>query len=135
GTGKRLYVQASYSSTGSIPSFTTTNTGTSPITGTITVTPTAAGCTGTPGTFTITVNPNPSVFSVTGGGAYCSGGTGSNIGLSNSQVGVNYQLKLGSTLIGSPVAGTGSAISFGPQTTAGTYTVAATNATTTCTSN
>ncbi len=46
------------SGTGNIASFIASNTTTSVITATITVTPTtAAGCTGTPRTFTITVNP------------------------------------------------------------------------------
>jgi hypothetical protein len=74
----------------------------------------------------------PTAFSVTGGGAYCDGGPGVAVGLSGSQTGVNYQLKNGTTNVGSAVAGTGAAISFGNQTTAGTYTVEATNATTTC---
>ncbi len=62
---------------------------------------------------------NPIVYNVTGGG------TGSNIsvGLSNSEIGVTYQLKNGTTNVGSPVAGTGAAISFGIQTTSGTYSV------------
>ena len=41
---------------GSLPSFTATNASASPITATITVTPTNGACTGTPITFTITVN-------------------------------------------------------------------------------
>jgi hypothetical protein len=135
GTFKRLYIEATYTSTGNIPAFTATNSGSSPITGTVTVTPTANGCSGTPGTFTITVNPKPTVYSVNGGGSYCSGGSGVSVGLSNSQTGVDYQLMLGSSPIGSAVAGTGSAITFGSQTTAGTYTVVATNATTSCSSN
>jgi hypothetical protein len=49
------------SGTGNIPSFTATNAGTAPIIGTITVTPTANGCVGTPITFTITVNPTGQV--------------------------------------------------------------------------
>jgi hypothetical protein len=53
------------SGTGNIASFTATNTGSAPVVATITVTPsyTNAGttCTGTPITFTITVNPTPSV--------------------------------------------------------------------------
>jgi hypothetical protein len=68
-------------------------------------------------------------FSVTGGGGYCVGGSGVTIGLSDSETGVNYQLKDGSANnVGAPVAGTGEAISFGTQTTAGTYTVVASNA-------
>jgi len=73
------------------------------------------------------------IFTVTGGGSYCSGGSGVAIGLSGSQVGVNYQLKNGATNIGSPVAGTGSSISFGTQTASATYTVLATDAVTSCT--
>ena len=69
---------------------------------------------------------------VTGGGGYCIGGSGVPIGVSNSDVGVNYQLYSGSLTVGSAVAGTGSAISFGNQTAAGTYTVKATDATTGC---
>jgi hypothetical protein len=85
-------------------------------------------------TTTINVNALPTAFTVTGGGAYCSGATGVAVGLSGSQTGVNYQLKIGGANAGS-AAGTGAAISFGTQTTAGTYTVVATNATTLCTNN
>ena len=83
-------------------------------------------------TGTVTVNPLPVAYNVTGGGAYCTGGTGFAVGLDNSASGVNYQLKKDGVDDGSPVAGTGSAISFGTKTVAGTYTVVATNATTTC---
>jgi len=47
------------SGTGNVPSFTTLNTGTTPVVATITVTPTANACTGTPSSYTITVNPLP----------------------------------------------------------------------------
>ncbi len=87
------------------------------------------------GSVTIATNPLPAAYTVTGGGAYCVGGTGVYIGLSNSQTGVTYQLNRGGTSIGSPVTGTGSAISFGLQTTAGSYTVIATSATTGCVNN
>lgn len=50
------------SGNGSIPNFTGTNGTTSPISGTITVTPTANGCVGTPSIFTITINPTPTVI-------------------------------------------------------------------------
>lgn len=49
------------SGSGSIPSFTTTNTGITTVIATVTVTPKANGCLGTPTTFTITVNPTPTV--------------------------------------------------------------------------
>ena len=102
----------------------------------ITATP-AAGTTGTikvttsstaTSTGTFTVNPLPTSFTVTGTGSYCSGGSGLVIGLSGSSVGVNYQLYNGSNAIGAVVPGTGTAISFGLQTTTATYTVIASNA-------
>lgn len=68
---------------------------------------------------TLTVSiPCPTAYGVTGGGSYCPGSTGVEVGLANSELNVFYQLKRNGTPIGSPVAGTGSAISFGPQTIA-----------------
>ena len=65
----------------------------------------------------------PSIYNVTGGGEFCAGGTGLSIGLSNSEIGVSYQLKRNGNNVGTPINGTGSAIDFGLQTSAGTYTV------------
>ena len=45
------------SGSGNVPSFTTTNSGTTPITATISVIPTVNSCVGTPSIYTITVNP------------------------------------------------------------------------------
>jgi hypothetical protein len=50
-------------------------------------------------------------YAVTGGGAYCSGGSGVAVGLAGSDLNVDYQLKLGAVDVGSPVAGTGGALS------------------------
>ncbi len=97
-------------------------------------------------TRTMTINTNnansfvrycstPTAQNVTGGGSYCTGGTAVAIGLSNSQTTVNYQLYRGATPVGSAVAGTGAAISFVSQTTAGTYTVTATSTVGGCTAN
>ncbi len=88
--------------------------------------------TGCLATATVTVNPLPTLFTVTGGGVYCAGGPGLSIGLTGSSIGVIYQLYNGATPVGFPVSGTGSAISFGLQTAAGTYTVSATNSATGC---
>ncbi len=85
------------------------------------------------GSATVIQNATPPVFTVTGGGGYCAGNAGSSVGLAGSTAGVNYQLYSGATLVGTPVAGTGAAISFGTYTAAGTYSVLATNATTGCT--
>jgi hypothetical protein len=83
------------------------------------------------GTVSVTVNPLPTAFTVTGGGTYCSSASGVHVGLSGSTVGVQYQLYDGSVVTGGH-AGTGFALDFGLQTTAGTYTVVATNLSTTC---
>ena len=82
----------------------------------------------------VTVNPNPLQFAVIGGGEYCTGGIGVDVGLALTETNVNYQLEFNGTPIGSPVTGTGAAISFGNQTSAGTYTVTANNMVTGCTS-
>ncbi|TCZ67202.1 beta strand repeat-containing protein, partial [Flaviaesturariibacter aridisoli] len=67
------------SGTGNIASFVTTNTGTTPISATITVTPkvTTNGvtCTGTPKTFTITVNPKTVITTPPANVTVCAGGT------------------------------------------------------------
>src|SRR6185369_15629631 len=86
------------------------------------------GCTrNMTGSSSITVLPLPAVYTVTGGGAYCQGGIGVNIGLSASNTAINYQLYNGSTAVGIPFEGTGMTFSFGLQTAAGSYTVRATN--------
>ena len=97
---------------------------------------TVTGCSSTmSGSTAIVVNPLPHVYTVTGGGSYCIGGAGVPVGLSGSDAGVNYQLYNGSTAVGATVPGGGSAITFGPQTAAGTYTVFATNGGTGCINN
>ncbi len=83
-------------------------------------------------TTTVVVNPLPSNYSVTGGGSYCAGGTGLHIGLSGSTSGISYQLYNGLSITGSPLIGSGSPLDFGFITGAGTYTVVATNPTTSC---
>ena len=91
------------------------------------------GCSTTSAPVTVTIDP--AAYTVTGSGSYCTTGSGLPVGLSGSQTGVTYQLKLnGATNVGAPVAGTGAAISFGNQP-AGTYTVVATNTTTSCSNN
>lgn len=94
------------------------------------------GCEGLPVTLNIIVDPLPTPFDVTGTGGYCIGGVGLPVGLSDSEIGVNYQLQLGGVNTGALVPGTGESISFGNKTVAGTYTVVATNSSeTACTNN
>jgi len=93
-------------------------------------------CTNTmTGSASVGVDALPATYTVSGGGNFCSGGTGVDISLSGSDVGVNYQLYNGTSPVGSPLIGTGFALDFGMQAVAGTYFVAATNGTTSCTSN
>jgi parallel beta-helix repeat protein len=77
----------------------------------------------------------PTAYTLTGGGAYCAGGTGVTVGLSNSETGVSYQLQLGGANDGAAVSGTGAAITFGTKTAIGTYTVLATRTVGACTAN
>ncbi len=79
----------------------------------------------------VTVIPLPTAYNVTGGGAYCAGEAGVAVGLDNSDTGVNYELFVGAVSVGI-WAGTGAALDFGNQTTSGTYTVEATDATGFC---
>jgi hypothetical protein len=91
-------------------------------------------CTGNmAGSATILVNALPTPYVIGGGGNYCAGGAGQHISLSNSTIGVNYQLMVGTSFAGAPMAGTGVALDFGAQTVAGIYKIVATNATTGCT--
>ena len=97
---------------------------------TIGYTHTANGCVST---VVFSVNALPARFSLTGGGSYCYGGTGVDIGSTSSQPGVNYQLHiLGTGITTSAIAGTGSSLDFGPQTLAGSYVIVAINTATSC---
>ncbi len=71
-TNSNVAIGLAVSGISSIPSFTAINAGPSSITSTITVTPTYAGCVGTPNTYTITVNPIPTV-TVSPSSTICSG--------------------------------------------------------------
>jgi len=81
------------------------------------------------------VNPSPTAYTVIGGGSYCIGGSGAAVGLSNPKAGKNYLLEINGIYSSTQISGTGSAISFGNQTTIGTYTVAALNSSTGCSSD
>jgi autotransporter-associated beta strand protein len=70
-------------------------------------------------------SPGPT-FNVTGGGAGCPGDTFA-VGLSGSVMTNNYLLYINSAFSGQTVTGNNSAISFGPQSVSGVYTVLASN--------
>jgi len=79
-----------------------------------------------------TVNPLPVPYLMTGGGEYCIGGVGLDIGLSNSESWVTYQLYRDTSLIEMVFGCSGCAIDWGLRTEAGVYSITATNAATSC---
>ena len=84
---------------------------------------------------TVTVTASPAVFNTTGGGTYCAqGGSGVPVGLDGSQTDATYSLLVDGTLV-SELPGTGAALSFGNVTATGTYTIAAENTVSGCSSN
>ncbi|MGE5423828.1 MAG: T9SS type A sorting domain-containing protein [Syntrophothermus sp.] len=84
----------------------------------------------------ITIEAGPVAYNITGGGTYCAiGGAGIPVGVSNSQTGINYTLYKDGTATTAVLPGTGSAISFGNQTDAGTYTVVGASSLSNCTNN
>jgi gliding motility-associated-like protein len=118
------------SGTGNIGSFVTNDTSTASVTATITVTPVADGCTGTPSTFTITVNPipvanaGPAMFMPCNGFAYLNG-TGSSTGAN-----ITYNWTAGP---GNLISGANNITGFGNQL--GIYTLTVTNTVTGCSSS
>ena len=98
---------------------------------------TAGGCVSSSSSTFVYVIAAPVVFTVTGGGSYCTGGTGVTVGLNGSISGISYQLQKDGANIGTAIIATGSAINFGLQTLEGSYTVVARNTaiSTSCTSN
>ena len=94
------------------------------------------GCAATmTGSAVVSLNPSPGVYAVTGGGSYCTGGSGLPVSLNSSETGVHYQVFRNGIPTGSAFPGTNAAIDFGLQTAAGTYSIVATNAVTGCTSS
>jgi hypothetical protein len=115
------------SGSGNIPSFTATNTGTVTVVATITVTPSANGCAGTPRTFTITVYPQATVNPVSNV-AYCHGATTAAIPIAGPVAGTTFAWVNSAPSIGLAASGTGNIPSFtatnpGPSTVIATITV------------
>ena len=118
------------SGTGNIPVFTPVNNTTSPITATITVTPTFANggtnCTGPAKTFTITINPKGQVNTITNS-TFCNGDVVSAILFSTNNTGgtTTYNWTNNTPSIGLAASGTGNLPSF-TATNNGTAPVTAT---------
>lgn len=117
------------SGTGNIPSFTAVNNGNAPVTSTVTVTPIyfngGVSCPGTPGTFTYTVNPTPSLNAVSNQ-VLCAS-TPANIALTGPVSSTVYTWTNSNTAIGLGASGTGNLV-FTP-TTGTTPTIATITAT------
>ncbi|MCX6270215.1 MAG: GEVED domain-containing protein [Bacteroidetes bacterium] len=75
------------------------------------------------GPVTVTVNPTPVVFDVTGGGTVCENASGVTVGLSSSEIGVYYELFRNGVTTGDVHVGNGFAFDFGYYNVAGNYTV------------
>ncbi|MCC6700727.1 MAG: hypothetical protein IT221_04340, partial [Fluviicola sp.] len=99
------------SGSGSIPTFSSTNTSSSAISGTITVTPTVNGCIGTASTFTITVNPTPSVNS-NPAIVVCNGANVPATTFGSTPSGATYTWTNSNTAIGLGANGTGNQPTF-----------------------
>jgi hypothetical protein len=103
------------SGSGNIPSFTPLNTSASPVTATITITPSISNagktCAGTPSTFTITVNPTP-VINPVADVTDCNNGTVSSIAVSGTVPGTVYTWTNDQTSIGLASAGSGNIPAF-----------------------
>ncbi len=97
--------------TGNAHDFTATNATGSPISGTITVTPTVNGCVGTPSNYTITVNPTPTV-TVPANATYCAGDPVPIGSFTSSPAGGTFAWTNTNTAIGLAASGTGNAPAF-----------------------
>ena len=97
--------------TGDIASFTATNTTTAPIVATITVTPTANSCIGTPSTYSIIVNPTPTVV-VPANDTVCDAALTTTTNFTSPTVGATYSWTNDNTSIGLAANGTGDIVSF-----------------------
>jgi PKD-like domain len=99
------------SGTGNIPSFTAINTTNAPVTATITVIPSAAGCAGTPVSFTITVNPTPTVNQPVSQ-AVCAGSSTAPVNFTGPVAGTIFTWTNNNPAIGLPASGTGNIPAF-----------------------
>ncbi|MCW3074880.1 MAG: C-terminal target protein [Flaviaesturariibacter sp.] len=98
-TNSNAAIGLAASGSGNIASFTATNSTASPITSTITVTPSANGCTGTTVTFTITVNPSTVITTQPVSQVVCAGAAASFTVAASGTGTLTYQWRKGGTNI------------------------------------
>jgi hypothetical protein len=99
------------SGTGDVPAFTATNISTVPVVATITITPFYGTCDGIPSSYTITVDPTPTVNPV-GNQIYCEGATVPQTVLTGTVTGTVFTWVNDNTGIGLAAGGTGNIPSF-----------------------
>jgi len=99
------------SGTGDINPITLTNTGTTVLTATINVTPSLNGCIGTSKSFTIKVNPAPTVNTITNK-LVCNGATQSSVNFSSTVTGTTFSWTNNNAGIGLASSGTGNTPDF-----------------------
>lgn len=115
-TNSNTSIGLAASGSGDIASFTATNTGTGPISATITVTPAANNCVGTNSTYTITVNPTPTV-SVPSDVVICNGFNIPDAVFTSPTTGTTYAWTNSNTSIGLAGSGTGNIAGFAATNT------------------
>ncbi|PQJ10512.1 hypothetical protein CJD36_011080 [Flavipsychrobacter stenotrophus] len=120
--------------TGNIAPFISVNTTSIPVTSTITVTPSANGCSGLPQTVSIVVNPTPTVAPVSSQ-TVCNGTFDTAIVFSGNVSGTTYNWSNSNSSIGLASTGTGGIASFivvNPGSVAVTSTITVTPGANTC---
>ena len=111
------------SGTGDIASFSATNTTAAPITANITVTPTANACVGTPSSYSITVNPTPTV-AVPIDTIVCDAASINTTNFTSPTTGATFDWTNDNATIGLAASGTGDITSFLATNTSATPIVA-----------
>ncbi|MFL5753144.1 MAG: gliding motility-associated C-terminal domain-containing protein, partial [Bacteroidia bacterium] len=99
------------SGSGNIPGFTAANGGSTTISGTIAVTPTLNGCTGLPSSYTLTVNPLPSLTTVSSQ-TVCANANTTAINFTSNPAGATVNWTNSNTAIGITSPGSGNIASF-----------------------
>ena len=104
------------SGTGNIAAFTATNTGSSVQTSTISVTPTLNGCSGTPRTISLNVNPTPTVTQPANQ-TVCAGTNFAATNFTGAVTGTTYSWSSSNTAVGLAASGTGNIAAFAATNT------------------
>lgn len=110
-TNSNTSIGLAASGTGNVPNFTAVNTGTSPLSSTITIIPTLNGCSGPAITYTITVNPTPVINGISSQ-VVCSGTAVAPGNFSGNISGITYSWTNSNTSIGLAASGTGNVPGF-----------------------